>query len=164
MAAKEFPAGAQLIQSEQNLTALHVITKGSVRASYPGGSFFLHKGDVIGVCGIYYDFYFLNYETEEPTTITSYPCTAAQLSRLMGKSPELANMIVASMFRQLREIYDQYELARFDSENFYHYLMDSYESYKNFCSSHGFSARALPDMDSLEPLTLEEDLDLWLDS
>ena len=45
MAVKEFPAGAQLIQSEQNLTALHVIAKGSVCASYPGGTFYLKKGD-----------------------------------------------------------------------------------------------------------------------
>lgn len=28
MAVKEFPAGTQLIQSEQNLTALHLIAKG----------------------------------------------------------------------------------------------------------------------------------------
>ena len=39
MAVKEFPAGTHLIQSEQNLTALHVIAKGSVCASYPGGTF-----------------------------------------------------------------------------------------------------------------------------
>ncbi len=36
MAVKEFPAGSQLIQSEQAIAALHVIAKGSVRASYPG--------------------------------------------------------------------------------------------------------------------------------
>lgn len=53
MAVKEFPAGTQLIQSEQNLTALHVIAKGSVRASYPGGTFYLKKGDVIGVCEVF---------------------------------------------------------------------------------------------------------------
>lgn len=35
MAVKEFPAGTQLIQSGQNLTALHVIAKGTVRATYP---------------------------------------------------------------------------------------------------------------------------------
>lgn len=53
MAVKEFPAGTQLIQSEQNLTALHVVAKGSVCASYPGGTFYLKKGDVIGVCEIF---------------------------------------------------------------------------------------------------------------
>lgn len=163
MAVKEFPAGTQLIQSEQNLTALHVIAKGSVCASYPGGTFYLKKGDVIGVCEIFFGSHFITYETEEPTGIASYPCTASQLSSLMQKSIDLANMIVASLFRQFREIYDQYELMRFDCENIYHFLMDRYEEYKSFCVKHGITPRALPDMEDLAPLVLEEDLESWLD-
>lgn len=163
MAVKEFPAGTQLIQSEQNLTALHVVAKGSVCASYPGGTFYLKKGDVIGVCEIFFGSHFITYETEEPTGIASYPCTAAQLSALMQKSVDLANMIVSSLFRQFREIYDQYELMRFDCENIYHFLMDRYEEYKSVCVKHGITPRALPDMEDLAPLTLEEDLESWLD-
>lgn len=163
MAVKEFPAGTQLIQSEQNLTALHVIAKGSVCASYPGGTFYLKKGDVIGVCEIFFGSHFISYETEEPTGIASYPCTAAQLPLLMQKSVDLANMIVSSLFRQFREIYDLYELTSFDSENIYHFLMDRYEEYKSFCVKHNITPRALPDMDDLAPLTLEEDLEGWLD-
>lgn len=163
MAVKEFPAGAQLIQSEQNLTALHLIAKGSVRADYPGGTYYLQKGDVIGVCEIFFGSHFISYSTEEPTGITSYPCTAATLSTLMSKSSELANRIVTSLFKQFREIHDQYEMSLFDCENIYHYLLNSYEEYKTFCSKHGFSARALPDLETLEPLVLEEDLEGWLD-
>lgn len=163
MAVKEFPAGTQLIQSEQNLTALHLIAKGSVRADYPGGTYYLQKGDVIGVCEIFYGSHFISYQTEEPTGITSYPCTAATLSTLMSKSAELANRIVTSLFKQFREIYDQYEMDLFDCENIYHYLINSYEEYKNFCSKHGISARALPDLETLEPLALEEDLESWID-
>lgn len=163
MAVKEFPAGTQLIQSEQNLTALHVIAKGSVCASYPGGTFYLKKGDVIGVCEIFFGSHFISYETEEPTGIASYPCTAAQLSTLMQKSVDLSNMIVSSLFRQFREIYDQYELMSFDSENIYHFLMDRYEEYKSFCVKHGITPRALPAMEDLSPLVLEEDLERWMD-
>lgn len=163
MAVKEFPAGTQLIQSEQNLTALHVIAKGSVSATYPGGTFYLKKGDVIGVCELFYGSHFISYETEEPTGIASYPCTASQLSLLMQKSVDLANMIVSSLFRQFREIWDLYELMRFDCENIYHFLMDRYEEYKSFSVKHGFTPRALPDMDDLAPLTLEEDMEGWLD-
>lgn len=163
MAVKEFPAGTRLIQSEQNLTALHVIAKGSVCASYPGGTFYLKKGDVIGVCEIFFGSHFITYETEETTGIASYPCTSAQLSLLMSRSVDLANMIVSSLFRQFREIYDQYELMRFDCDNIYHFLMDHYEEYKSFCVKHGITPRALPDMEDLAPLTLEEDLDSWLD-
>lgn len=163
MAIKEFPAGTQLIQSEQNLTALHVVAKGSVCATYPGGTFYLKKGDVIGVCEIFFGSHFFTYVTEEATGIASYPCTAAQLPLLMQKSVDLTNMIIASLFRQFHEIYDQYELMRFNCENFYHYLMDRYEEYKSFCVKHGITPRALPDMEDLAPLTLEEDLESWLD-
>ncbi len=163
MAIKEFPAGTQLIQSEQNLTALHVVAKGNVCATYPGGTFYLKKGDVIGVCEIFFGSHFFTYVTEEATGIASYPCTAAQLPLLMQKSVDLTNMIIASLFRQFHEIYDQYELMRFNCENFYHYLMDRYEEYKSFCVKHGITPRALPDMEDLAPLTLEEDLESWLD-
>lgn len=163
MAVKEFPAGTQLIQSGQNLTALHVIARGSVRATYPGGTFYLTKGDVIGVCEIFFGSYFISYETEETTGIASYPCTAAQLSALMQKSVDLTNMIVSSLFRQSHEIFDQYSLMRFDSENFYHFLMGRYDEYQSLCVKHGFNPRALPDMDDLTPLSLEEDVESWLE-
>lgn len=163
MAVKEFPAGTQLIQSGQNLSTLHVIAKGSVLASYPGGTFYLKKGDVIGVCELFYGSHFISYETDEPTGIASYPCTAAQLSPLMQKSVDLANMIVSSLFRQFSEIYDLYELMRFDCENIYYFLMDHYDKYKSFCVKHGITPRALPDMDDLAPLTLEETIESWLD-
>lgn len=163
MAVKEFPAGTQLIQSDQALTALHVVAKGSVRADYPGGTFYLHKGDVIGVCEIFYDSHFISYWTEEPSAITSYPCTAAKLASLLSKSADLAGMIVSSLFRQFREIHNQYEMGRFDCENFYHYLISSYDDYKSFCTKHGFPPRTLPDLENLEPLALGDDLEDWLD-
>lgn len=164
MAAKEFPAGTQLIQSEQNINALHLIVKGSVCAVYPGGTYYLQKGDIIGICELLSGSYFISYRTEEPTVITSYACTAAQLPALLKRSAELSNMIITSLFRQFREIYDQYEMGVFDCENFYHDLMNSYETYKTLCAKHGFPARALPDLENVEPLSLEEELESWLDS
>lgn len=162
MALKEYPAGTQLVQSEQNITALHVIAKGAVRAAYPGGVFYLYKGDVIGVCELFFGSYFISYQAEEAVSLASYPYSAAQLSNIMHSNADMANLIVTSMFRQLQEILDQYELARFDCDNFYHYLTDSYDEYLSFCSKHGFSPRALPGLESLSELVLEEDIDRWL--
>lgn len=162
MAVKEFPAGTVLVQSEQAITSLHVIAKGTVHATYPGGELYLHKGDVIGVCELFYDSYFITYQTEEATSIASYPFSTAQLSGILHSNTEMANRIVTSMFKQLQDILDQYELARFDCDNFYHYLMDSYEEYLSFCSKHNISARALPGLETLTELVLEEDVAGWL--
>ena len=101
MAVKEFPAGTQLIQSGQNLSALHVIAKGSVRATYPGGEFYLSKGDVIGVCEIFFGSYFISYQAEEATSLASYPCSPAQLSTFMRSNADMADK------KQLIEVYGQ---------------------------------------------------------
>lgn len=162
MAVKEFPAGTQLFQSEQNITSLYVIAKGTVRANYPGGVFYLHKGDVIGVCEVFYDSYFISYQAEEATSLASYPYSVTQLSNIMHSNTDMANLIVTSLFRQFHEILDQYELARFECDNFYQYLMGSYEGYASFCSKHGISPRALPGLETLSELVLEEDVDSWL--
>lgn len=162
MAVKEFPAGRVLVQSEQAITSLHVIAKGTVHATYPGGELYLHKGDVIGVCELFYDSYFITYQTEEATSIASYPFSAAHLSGILHSNAEMASRIVTSMFRQLQDILDQYELARFDCDNFYHYLTESYEEYLSFCGKHKISARALPGLETLTELVLEEDIAGWL--
>lgn len=162
MAVKEFPAGTLLVQSEQAINALHVIAKGTVRATYPGGEFYLYKGDVIGVCELFFDSHFITYQTEDICSIASYPFNISQLSAILHANPDMAQRIVTSMFRQLQEILDQYELARFDCDNFYHYLTDSYEGYLSFCKKHNISARALPGLENLSELVLEEDVAGWV--
>lgn len=162
MAVKEFPAGTLLVQSEQAINALHVIAKGTVRATYPGGEFYLSKGDVIGVCELFFDSHFITYRAEESSSIASYPFSTAQLSGIIRANPDMAQRIVTSMFKQLQEILDQYELACFDCNNFYHYLMDSYKGYLAFCTKHNISARTLPGMETLSELVLEEDVAGWI--
>ncbi len=162
MALKEFPAGQVLLQSEQAITALHVIAKGTVRASYPGGEFYLNKGDVIGVCELFSGSYFITYQAEENVSIASYPYTVSKLSEMFRSNPELSDYVIRSMFRQFQEILDQYELARFDCDNFYHYLTGSYDEYLSFCTKHGISPRTLPALETLTELVLEDDVPGWL--
>ena len=163
MAVKEYPMGAPLMQREQAITALYVITKGTVRASYPGGEFYLQKGDVIGVCELFYDSYFISYQAaEDNTALASYSCTDGALSDLLHTKSDLSNIIVVSLFRQLQEILDQYELMKFDCNNFYQYLMKSYSEYCRFTAKHGLSTRALPGLENVSELVLEEDVSDWL--
>ena len=164
MAAKEFPMGTLLIQSEQPISALHLITKGSVRAFYPGGGFYLNKGDVIGVCELAYDSYFISYQAVEDISLASYACTDGHLSELLRAKSDLSNLIVSSLFRQLKEILDQYELTKFDCDNFYQYLMKSYSEYGRFTAKHGIATRVLPGLEDVTEMELEDDVPDWLNS
>lgn len=162
MAVKEFSAGSLLIQSEQAITALYVIAKGSVRATYPGGEFYLQKGDVIGVCELFYDSHFITYHAAEDAALASYSCTNSHLSELLHTKSDLSNLIVSSLFRQLQDILDQYELIRFDCDNFYQYLMKSYSEYCRFTAKHGLATRVLPGLETISEPVLEEDVPSWL--
>lgn len=164
MAAKEFPMGTLLIQSEQPISALHLITKGSVRAFYPGGEFYLNKGDVIGVCELAYDSYFISYQAVEDISLASYACTDGHLSELLRAKSDLSNLIVSSLFRQMKEILDQYELTKFDCDNFYQYLMKSYSEYGRFTAKHGIASRVLPGLEDVTEMELEDDVPDWLNS
>ena len=161
MAAKEFPSGTLLIQSEQAITALHVITKGTVQASYPGGDIYLHKGDVIGVCELNYDSHFINYKAVEDTTLAAYPCSEKQLTQIIRTKPDLCNIIINSLFRQILQILDQYEMSKFDCDTIYQYLMNSYEKYSGFTIKHSLATRILPELDTITELTLENDIPGW---
>ena len=162
MSVKEFPAGTSIVQSEQPVNALYVITKGSVRASYPGGELYLLKGEVIGVCELNYDSHFINYQAVEDTTLAVYPCSENRLVELFRSKPDLCNLIVNSLFRQLRDIVDQYEMSKFDCDNFYQYLMKSYSEYSRFTSKHSITTRVLPELETVTKLELEEDVPDWV--
>lgn len=162
MAAKEYSSGAVLVQSEQAISALHVITKGTVHASYPGGEFYLHKGDVIGVCELFYDSHFITYRAVDDTALASYSCTGKNLSTILSAKSDLPNLIVTSLLKQFQDILDQYEMTRFDCDNFYQYLMKSYDEYRRFTIKHSLATRALPGLETVTELTLEEDVSEWL--
>ena len=162
MAVKEFPAGELLFQSEQPVTAIHLITNGTVRATWPGGEFQLTKGDVIGICELHFGSYYITYKADEAVSLAPYPCSKAQLSDLMGVNADMSGRIIASLYKQLRSIIKQYEQERLDCDKFYHYLIDSYGSYTAFCNKHGVAARALPGLETLSELVLDEDVADWL--
>ena len=164
MAVKEFPAGEILFQSEQPVTAIHLITNGTVRATYPGGEFQLTKGDVIGICDLHFGSYYITYRTEEAVSLAPYPCSKAQLADLMGANPDMSGRIITSLYKQLKSILDRYTQSRTDCDKFYHNLLDSYAEYEAFCMKHGVSARSLPGLETLSELVLEEDVDDWLGS
>jgi hypothetical protein len=94
--------------------------------------------------------------------VASYAYSTAQLSKVLHANADVSNLIITSLFKQFHEIFDQYELGHVDCNNMYHYLMDSYGDYVSFCTKHGVSPRALPGLESVTELTLEDDPESWL--
>ena len=89
-----------IYKAGQPLTALHLITSGTVRVYSPTGEYLIGKGDVIGICEICSEVHFLAYETVEAVHIMNYPLPNPDaLQDLFVRNPDLASISVISAFR-----------------------------------------------------------------
>ncbi len=154
--------GTVICESGQPFNSLHMIVKGTVRAVYSDGEFFLDKGDIIGLCELYHDSHIFSYIASDDVVIASFPYKAGGLKALFSKQPDFAQLTAASSFKQMKNVLEIYEFSKYDCDNLYQYLMDSYKEYATLSERYRMSPRSLPDLENIEPLNLEEDIPQWL--
>lgn len=161
--AKEFQGGAVICQSGQPLTSLYMILKGTVRAVYSGGEFFLEKGDIVGLCELSNESFMFSYIASDDVTAAPFPFKRTNgLSAMFRKQPDFAQLAITSCFKQMKSILEAYEFSKYDCDNLFHYLMDSYKEYSSFCERNRISPSSLPELEDIHPLSLEEDIPQWM--
>lgn len=163
MATQSVSEGEILFQSGQPIDSLLLIVSGTVRLLFPGGELLLEKGDVIGLLEIDYDTHCFQYEAASETTCISYPYSkASALEALFASNEDFANLCALSMSRQVCALLDYYEMEKYACSNLYQYMSDSYAEYLELCTRYKAAPKALPDLENMEPLVLEDDIESWL--
>ena len=107
-----FPQGKIIYSAGQKVDTFYIIRKGCVRVSFPGGSYTLRSGDVIGIWEIGNGITSMEYQVEEDMEALNYPFGAAQMKRLFDSSVEVMKCFMSSCFRQFNEILVQYRAFR----------------------------------------------------
>ena len=157
--------GKILYKNGQPLTALHLITNGAVTAEYPGGTYQLKKGDVIGICEICSEVHFLEYTTTEETTILTYPVSNMEaLGDLLQKHPDVAKVFLLSLFRQINTLLGQSSISEMNCATLHQHLMADYEKYNSLCARYRVTPRSLEGIQDIAAYIVEEDPDMWLNS
>lgn len=163
MAGITLEKGKQIYEYGQPMTALHLITGGTVQVSYPGGSYTLTKGDVAGVCEICSEVHFLSYTTLEDTSILTYPINNLDsLEDLLQKHPDVARLFLMSLFKQISTLQNICSISEMNCTNLYHMLLDDYEQYSTLCGRYRIPPRTLEGMEELSAYLVDEAPDLWL--
>ena len=163
MAGITLEKGKQIYECGQPMTALHLITNGKVDVSYPGGTYTLNKGDVVGICEICSEVHFLSYVTLEETSILTYPLNNMDsLDDLLQKHPDVARLFLLSMFRQINTLQGKCSISEINCSNLYHNLNEDCENYNMFCSRYRLSPRILEGYEELGAYLGDEAPDLWL--
>ncbi|MCR5755144.1 MAG: hypothetical protein K6G30_10080 [Acetatifactor sp.] len=155
--------GKTIYESGQPLTTLHLITNGKVIVSYPGGSYQLGKGDVIGVCEICFEVHYLKYTVTEETSIVTYPfANIAELNNLLDNHPDVARLFILSAFRQINSILEYCSVSELNCSSLYQSLTEDYEKYNTLCKRYRLQPRTLEQWDLLAAYLGDESPDFWV--
>lgn len=154
--------GKYIYETGQPLTAFHLVTKGSVLVEYPGGTYQLGKGEVIGVCELCSEVHFLSYVTLEETSIITYQFSSLEaLDELLLKHPDVARLFLLSLFHQFNVFQELSINSETNCTSLYQNLMDDYAKYNALCSRYHIQPQTLEGFDELSAY-LGETADIWL--
>lgn len=165
MAGVTLEKGKAIYTYGQPLTALHLILGGRVQVNYPGGSYTLSKGDIIGVCEICSEIHFLSYSALEETNILTYPLISMEgLGEFLQKHLDVARLFLLSAFHQMNVLMNKCSLSELSCTDMYQSLTEDYEAYTALCNRYRLSPRELSDRENLAAYLGDEAPDLWLSS
>ncbi len=157
--------GKTIYEVDEPLNALHMISEGRVIARYPGGEYYLSKGDIIGICEVAYDVHFISYEAAEDTNLATYPCpTPSVLDEIITKYPDVARLFLLSAFSQINTLLEHCSISGLNCSSLYQNLSDDYNRYVEICSHYKIAPQIPDGYEDLTAYLGEESPDYWLAS
>lgn len=163
MSMQTYKSGDVLYRAEDKITSLDILMKGTVTVAYPYGSLTLEKGDVLGIMDVGYDVHSFTYIASSDIAFIEYPYSGdASLPTLLKENKDLSVLFSSSMTKQVCQIIDQIVFIQFESDNLYHFILDSYTDYKTLCTNYSLSAKTLPEFSELMPIDTENTFPSWL--
>lgn len=163
MAGVDIPKQKVIYKTGQPLTALHLITSGTVRVGYPDGEYLIGKGDVIGICELCSEVHFLSYETMEEVNLLTYPLPSLNvLQELFEKHPDVAGLFLSSAFRQICTLLNHCDVSELSCSNLYNQLQEHLTGYQELCKRYRLPAQAPSGIEQLTAYVGLETPDMWL--
>ncbi len=163
MASIQYQQNQTIVTEGQSLSNLYLILKGSVQVSFPGGSYTLSKGDVIGICEIASDVHLFRYTALEDTIVAGYSYIGFDtLDDLFQANKDLTGLFSLSIIKQINTLFQKYNLMVFEYGTFYHSCKDVYATYEALCNKHMVAARTLPSLEEFQPLDDAHSIESWL--
>ena len=162
MGMKEIANGVTLYESGQSLEKLYLIGRGSVKVSFPGGSFVLKNGDIVGLSDINFKETFLKYETLEKCTVMEYPLNNRAVHELLSSNRDATKYFLQSLFHQISEFAGIYKLLKNEFSSLKDYLETAYTDYGELSKKLSLSPAELTEYENVMGLDLEDFLPDWI--
>ena len=162
MEIKEIPKGQVIFESGQKINAFHLIAKGTVGVIYPGGKYLLHGGDILGLCELDRDDAYVGYRAEDDVSLIEYPMEDGKPAPSVFSNTETLKYFMASLFRQLYEMFRQYKQLENECEAMYSNLAKKYEYYIGMCTKFKMEPDEMEGQEGVAGFFMEEGLPSWM--
>lgn len=159
----DLPRQKTIYKVGQPLTALHLITSGTVRVYASTGEYLIGKGDVIGICELCSEVHFLSYETVDNVNIINYPLPGPDaLQDLFVRYADISGIFLASAFRQICTVLGHCETSALSCSSLYNNLHEHLSTYQDLCRQYRITAKTLSDIEEVTTYVGMETPDMWL--
>lgn len=165
MAGITLEQGKKIYSYGQPMSAVHLIASGTVDVLYPGGSYQIGKGDIIGICEICSEVHYLEYITTESTSILTYPIANMNaLEDILKQHPDIARFFLLSLFRQYGLLQGRYSISELNYSTLHQNLTSDYDKYVSLCQRYHLPVRALENLQEMDEYLSEDAPDAWLNA
>lgn len=163
MKAKQLEKGNILCCIDQPMTNIYLLTSGSMSVTFPGGSYTLGRGDVVGILDVASEKYQFTYTALEDITFETYDVEGiVSFHSLFGSLPQLATLFCQSAFRQLNQLLNGYSTLCFESSMLANSAASYYEQYTKSCEVLGVTCHEFMELEEFSEFDPTVALDPWV--
>lgn len=162
MATVSVKQGSYLFEAGQPVKELYLVLKGNFTLSFPGGTYALSVGEVIGTYALYTGLHNMSCHANEDSTVVILPISDLHgLETFLKESPDYCVLFLRSAFRQVNTLLQLHELTQLICVNLYTDFSQDYANYQACCIRRNLAPVALPSFKTLQPFAEETALDPW---
>ncbi len=165
MAAISIKKDQFLFHDGDSVNEVYLILTGSFSVSFPGGSYTLSKGEVIGICELTNTSHITACRALADASVLVYPVSdITSLETLFRESPDYCMVFTRSAMRQMNTLLQIHDLERINADSLYHNCTQDYSLYLASCLRNQIKPRTLPEMAALSPHSEDLPLEYWASS
>lgn len=158
-----FSQGEPIFKNGDSNNTFYIIADGQVDAITEHETFPLQKGDIVGILDITLPVHFCSYTAADDVSLIEYHYgNTEEFLSILREHSDVCKLMLMSLLRNVVACTAACEADCKNMHALYQYLIDSNKLYHTTCREISLLPKALPFMDDLTSLTLEEDIPFWL--
>lgn len=160
-AVNQADKGTVIYEENEQINSVCIVLKGRVQAVSNGSKVLLGSGNFLGVSDLLYKGrYFNSYIAYDDVTFYCFPIKKKdELLDIFASNKDYKGLMVASLSRQINELYKIYNALNSTVEKLYSFINQNYQIYQESGIKYGYPITAMPAIQELSRYSSDSIID-----